>query len=97
MHRREHSEPHSEDVNWAPLSDVMTDGTPKRCIHPSNNALAQSADDTDDRGNASGHLVVLSIIVNRYVKPLLAGRGPTKSTCTWAKRRVGTSMTSGVR
>ena len=67
MHRREHSEDHRVDVNCAPLSDVMIAGTPKRCIQPSNNALAHSAAVVDDNGNASGHRVLLSTTVKRYV------------------------------
>jgi hypothetical protein len=32
------------------------------------------------------------MMVNREVKPLDAGRGPTRSTWMWLKRRVGTNM-----
>ena len=56
---------HRADVNWAPLSDVMVAGTPNRDTQPAKRALAQSAAVMDERGMASGHLDVLSIIVNR--------------------------------
>jgi hypothetical protein len=52
-------------VNWAPLSDVMVAGTPNRDTQLAKRALAQSAEVRDERGMASGHLEVLSIIVNR--------------------------------
>jgi hypothetical protein len=43
----------------------MVEGTPNLWIHPVSSAVAQSAAVVDDRGTASGHLVVLSIIVNK--------------------------------
>ena len=52
-------------MNWAPLSDVMVAGTPNQETQPAKRALAQSAAVMDERGTASGHLDVLSIIVNR--------------------------------
>ena len=56
---------HRADVNLAPLSDVMVAGTPNREIQLAKMALAQSATVMDERGMASGHLDVLSIIVKR--------------------------------
>jgi hypothetical protein len=56
---------HRADVNLAPLSDVMVAGTPNRETQLAKMALAQSATVMDERGMASGHLDVLSIIVNR--------------------------------
>jgi hypothetical protein len=56
---------HRADVNLAPLSDVMVAGTPNRETQPAKRALAQSVTVMDERGMASGHLDVLSIIVNR--------------------------------
>jgi hypothetical protein len=53
------------DVNWAPLSDVMVAGTPNMDTQPAKRALAKSVAVMDERGTASGHLDVLSIIVNR--------------------------------
>ncbi len=52
---------HNADVNWAPLSDVMMAGTPKREIQLANRALAQSAAVMEESGIASGHRDVLSI------------------------------------
>jgi hypothetical protein len=43
----------------------MVDGTPNLWIHPVSSAAAQSAAVVDESGTASGHLVVLSIIVNK--------------------------------
>ncbi len=56
---------HRADVNWAPLSDVMVEGTPNRDTQPAKRALAQSAALMDERGMASGHFEVRLIIVNR--------------------------------
>jgi hypothetical protein len=45
------------------------------------------------RGTASTHLVDLSIMVNRYMwLSEEAGRGPTRSTCTWENLRAGVGM-----
>ena len=48
-------------------------------------------------GTASGHLVVLSTIVNRWVNPLSGANGPTRLTWTWLKWAAGTEIrtTSG--
>jgi hypothetical protein len=43
----------------------MVAGAPNRDTQPAKRALAQSAAVMDERGMASGHLEVLSIIVNR--------------------------------
>jgi hypothetical protein len=56
---------HRADVNLAPLSDVMVAGTPNRETQLAKIALAQSATVMDERGMASGHFDVLSIIANR--------------------------------
>ena len=41
----------------------------------------------------SGHLVLLSTAVNRWVWPELeAGKGPTRSICTWENLLAGISM-----
>jgi hypothetical protein len=74
---------HRAEVNWAPRSDVMTAGTPNLATQPEKSALAQSRVVVEFNGMASGQREVLSIIVNRCVKPLDAGRGPTKSTWMW--------------
>ena len=43
MLSRLHRPAQRADVNWAPLSEVMVAGTPKRDTHPAKRALAQSA------------------------------------------------------
>ena len=50
----------------APLSEVMTDRTLNHVVQPVKRAFAQSLMAINVRGIASGHLVVLSMIVNRY-------------------------------
>jgi hypothetical protein len=55
------------DVNCGPLSLVMVEGRPNPCIQPAKRSAAQSAADVEERGIASGHLVVLSIIVKRWL------------------------------
>ena len=57
---------HREEVNWAPRSEVMIDGTPNRPIQPAKRAFAQAAAVMEARGITSGYLVVLSMMVNRY-------------------------------
>ena len=52
-------------MNWAPLSEVRVDGTPNLEIHESMKTLAQESAEVEDMGMASGHLVVLSMIVKR--------------------------------
>jgi hypothetical protein len=54
-----------EDVNWEPLSDVITAGTPNLEIQVEIRARAQDSAVMEVKGTASGHLVVLSIMVNR--------------------------------
>ena len=53
----------SEDVNWAPQSDVSLVGTPKRATQPRMSALAHMAAVMSGTGMASGHLDHLSTIV----------------------------------
>ena len=65
MLSRLHRPAQRADVNWAPLSEVMVAGTPKRDTHPAKRALAQSAAVMEASGMASGHLDVRSMIVNR--------------------------------
>jgi hypothetical protein len=75
------------EVNWGPLSLVIAAGSPNRCTQPEKRAATQSAADVAETGTASGHLVVLSTIVNKCVQPAELGRGPTKSMCRCVKRR----------
>ena len=82
---------HKAEVNWRPWSDVMMDGTPNLATHADMSTSTQSSAAMDFRGMASSHLDDLSTMVNRYLNPSVeAGRGPTRSTCTWVKRRSGT-------
>ena len=65
-----HSEAfHSSDVNCAPRSEDMSEGVPKRATQVLINARVMSTDATDVSGTASGQRVVLSTMVNKYVKP----------------------------
>ena len=80
MERSEQRADHSEDVNCGPLSLVMMQGKPNRCIHPVRRAAAQSAAVVPDKGMASGQRVVLSMTVKMCVAPVKTGRGPTIST-----------------
>ena len=90
--RRIHNSAQISEVNCAPLSDVIIAGTPKRGIQLKNSASVQSLVLVAERGIASNHLVDLSMIVNRCVKPLDDGRGPTISTCICEKRLEGTGI-----
>ena len=77
------------DVKTEPLSEVMTSGRPNLAIQPSRRARRQSVVVAVFMGVASGHLVDLSIVVNRYLKPPEDGRGPTTSTWMWPNLLVG--------
>ena len=77
---REQTADHKAEVNWVPLSLVITAGTPNLEIHPWNMAVAHSAAEIPTSGTASGQRVDLSIKVRRYVNPPDRGRGPTRST-----------------
>jgi hypothetical protein len=56
---------HTAEVNWGPLSLVIAAGSPNLWTQPENRAAAQSAAEVAETGTASGHLVVLSMMVNR--------------------------------
>ncbi len=80
-------------MNWRPWSDVMMVGTPNRATYAEMRTSTRSSADMDFKGTASSHLDDLSTIVNKYLNPSAdAGRGPTRSTCTWVKRRSGTGI-----
>ena len=81
---------HRPEVNWAPLSDVMMSYTPKLATHSSSSTLTHVAANVYATRNASGHLVDLSMMVNRRVAPPAAGSGPTRSTWMREKRLSGT-------
>ena len=70
------------EVNWAPLSEVRRAGTPNLEIQVEMKAHAQDSTVMEDRGLASGHLKVLSIMVRIYEYPWLEERGPTMSRWT---------------
>ena len=56
-------------------------------------ASTQVSVSMEAKGMASNHLLVLSMMVNRYRKPSLdVARGPTKSTCMWENLCDGTGM-----
>ncbi len=61
-------------------------------------ASAQAEAVVEDRGMASAHRVVRSIMVKMCVLPCEGGSGPTISTCTCEKRRsgIGMAVTGGV-
>jgi hypothetical protein len=61
MLSRLHRPAHRGDMNWAPLSNVMVAGTPNLDTQQAKRAVAVM----DERGMASGHLEVRSIIVKR--------------------------------
>ncbi len=70
----------SADVNWVPLSDVIVCGTPSLEIQVEQSASAQAEAVMEDRGTASAHRVVRSIMVKMCVFPREGGSGPTMST-----------------
>jgi hypothetical protein len=61
---------------------VIVNGTQKRLTQWWKNVKAQAAVVVEAMGTASGHLLDLSIIVNKCVYPLDMGSGPTKSMLT---------------
>jgi hypothetical protein len=56
---------HVLDVNCVPRSVVKTSGTPNLATHVLTNASAHCSAVIPDKGIASGHLVVLSMMVSR--------------------------------
>ena len=54
-------------------------------------AWAHDLADASSIGWATRYLVVLSMAVSTYLKPLDMGSGPTTSVCTTVKRFLGTS------
>ena len=73
---------HRSDLNCAPRSVVMVDGTSKPAIQPLTKACATVGAVMSGRGMASGQRVKRSTQARRYVNPLEGGSGPTKSMCT---------------
>jgi hypothetical protein len=64
---------------------------------PANKAKAQTEATVLMRGIAVSHLVVLSTMVKRWVKPREGGRGLTRSTWMWENRLEGAAMAAGGR
>ena len=77
--REEHTPAQTEEVNCAPLSEVMTAGTPNLKIQLDKKMRAQNSAEIELNGATSCHQVVRSIIVRGLLKPLLDGREPTMS------------------
>ena len=71
---------HKAEVKTDPLSEVIVSGRPNLAIQPSMSAVTQESVVASVIGVASGHLVDLSIVVNRYLYPSDDGSGPTMST-----------------
>ena len=63
--RTEQTSDQIAEVNWAPLSEVRRAGTPNLDTQAEIKARAQDSVVMEDKGTASGHLEVLSIIVRR--------------------------------
>lgn len=55
----------NSNMNCGPLSEVTSDGVPNQATQDMMNTLATSADVVEDRGIASGHLIVLHTTVRR--------------------------------
>jgi len=95
MPRLMQADVHSVEVNWAPLSVVTVAGTPKRATQLAMTASTRVLASMLHRGTVLNHLVDLSMIVSRYMWPSEeAGRGTTRSTCTWENLRGGMGMAS---
>jgi hypothetical protein len=78
------------DANCTPLSEVSAAGTLYLATQPAMNTSAQSAAAVALNGRASAHLVDWPTTMRRCVKPsFVAGRGPTRSRCTWEKLGSG--------
>ena len=57
--------PQTKDVNWEPLSEVRRAWTPNLETKIEIKALRQASAVMEERGTASGHWEVLSIMVRR--------------------------------
>ncbi|KRZ75625.1 hypothetical protein T10_8910 [Trichinella papuae] len=80
---------HVCELNCRPLSVVIRLGTPKRAIQLFRKVRATVVAVMSWIGQASGHLVNLSMAVRRYLKPSDCGSGPTMSRWTCSKRCAG--------
>jgi hypothetical protein len=93
MPRLVQADDHRAEMNWVPLSVVTVSGMPKRATQLAIKASTHVLASIFLIGTASNHLVDLLMMVSRYKwSSEEAGRGPTKSTCTWENLRAGTGM-----
>ena len=83
---------HSSDTNSDPLSLVQKVAKPCLATQEWSRASAQACVVASDIGMASTNLVDLQITIRRYLKPLLAGRGPQTSTCIRENLFCGTVL-----
>ena len=74
-----HRSDQTEEVNWAPRSVVMVEGTPKPEIQWRMKAEKTERAEVSDNRIASGQRVLRSTRVKTGVKPPLDFRGPTRS------------------
>ncbi len=72
------------DVNCSPRSEMIVPGTPKRVIQEKTKARAHASADVSERGIASIHLDVRSMIVKMWLQPLMYCKGPNRSLWKWA-------------
>jgi hypothetical protein len=61
------------EVNWLPLSEVISCGIPNLDTQPPTKAVAQASAKVDLSGMASAHLVDLSRTVSKWVSLPLEG------------------------
>ncbi len=85
------------DVNCGTLSEVIISSTPKQVIQEKTKARVHTAANVSERGIASIHLDVRSMIVKMWLQPLLYCKGPTRSMWRWANRHWGMGMGCGSR
>ena len=76
----------SVDLNWEPLSVVITEGQPETAIHSRNMLLEIVSADISLSGTATGHLVNLSMMVSIYWQSVPIGNGPTISKCRFVNK-----------
>ena len=74
MPRRPSDLRHASEVNWAPLSVVTVAGIPNLATQVSRNACTTVLAVVSATGTASGHRVVLSTNVKRYLNPRSGGK-----------------------
>ena len=78
-------------VNWETRSEVNTAGTPKLQIHLVRVAMQVLAE-VSQTWKVAGQRVEWFTTLNTCVKPLTAGKGPTRSMWTCEKWGESTSM-----